>query len=471
MHTSYVGLFAGLGFSIVLVYMLIVVNFQSWLDPFIIITALPAALCGIILFLFFTRTTLSVPALTGSIMCVGVATANSILVISFARERLSHHGDPALAAVESGFTRFRPVLMTALAMIIGMVPMALGLGDGGEENAPLGRAVIGGLMCATRRHSIFRSGSLQSAASKKAFGPTRGARRQMIINTEPTSTPSRTGRSLRHGLTVVLAAAVLFELGLANLLRHPDARGGCDQVAADYRAVGDPGGGCHPSTERRSHSGSGLAGSTQAFVDSPIYARTSGYLKRWYFDIGARVKQGDLLAEIETPEIDQQLRQARADLDTAKANQDLAQTTADRWQFLLTSGSVSKQETDQAVSNLRAQKAAVEANSANVHRLEDLQSFEKVYAPFDGVITARSTDIGALINAGAGTPAQELFHMASIAKLRLFVAVPEVYSRAAQNGAKASLTLDEFPGETFTGTLVCGTFSWRAARRDFRSRR
>jgi multidrug efflux pump subunit AcrB len=149
MHTSYLGLYAGLVFSIVLVYMLIVVNFQSWLDPFIIITALPAALCGVILFLFFTRTTLSVPALTGSIMCVGVATANSILVISFAKERLSHHGDPALAAVESGFTRFRPVLMTALAMIIGMVPMALGLGDGGEENAPLGRAVIGGLMCAT----------------------------------------------------------------------------------------------------------------------------------------------------------------------------------------------------------------------------------------------------------------------------------------------------------------------------------
>jgi RND family efflux transporter MFP subunit len=197
-----------------------------------------------------------------------------------------------------------------------------------------------------------------------------------------------------------------------------------------------------------------LPGSTQAFVDSPIYARTSGYLKQWYFDIGAHVKQGDLLAEIETPEVDQQLRQASANLDTAKANQDLAQTTADRWQFLLKSGSVSKQETDQAVSNLRAQKAAVEASSANVHRLEDLQSFEKVYAPFDGVITVRSTDIGALINAGAGTPAQELFRMASLTKLRLFVAVPEVYSRAARNGAKASLTLDEFPGETFTGTLV-----------------
>ena len=155
MRTSYLGLLAGLAFSVVLVYLLVVVNFQSWLDPFIIVTALPAALAGIVLFLFLTRTTLSVPALTGSIMCVGVATANSILVVSFAKERLTHHGDPLLAAIESGFTRFRPVLMTALAMIIGMVPMALGLGDGGEENAPLGRAVIGGLLCATVATLLF----------------------------------------------------------------------------------------------------------------------------------------------------------------------------------------------------------------------------------------------------------------------------------------------------------------------------
>ena len=149
MRTSYIGLGAGLCFAIVLVYMLIVVNFQSWLDPFIIITALPAALAGIVLFLFLTHTTLSVPALMGAIMCMGVATANSILVISFAKERLLHHGDPLMAAVEAGATRFRPVLMTALAMIIGMIPMAMGLGDGGEQNAPLGRAVIGGLLCAT----------------------------------------------------------------------------------------------------------------------------------------------------------------------------------------------------------------------------------------------------------------------------------------------------------------------------------
>jgi multidrug efflux pump subunit AcrB len=155
MQTSYFGLLAGLAFSIVLVYLLIVVNFQSWLDPFIIITALPAALAGIVLFLFATRTTLSVPALMGAIMCMGVATANSILVVSFAKERLLHHGNPILAAIEAGATRFRPVAMTALAMIIGMVPMALGAGDGGEQNAPLGRAVIGGLMFATVATLVF----------------------------------------------------------------------------------------------------------------------------------------------------------------------------------------------------------------------------------------------------------------------------------------------------------------------------
>ena len=155
MRSSYLGLLTGLGFAIVLVYLLIVVTFQSWLDPFIIITALPAALAGIVVFLFLTHTTLSVPALMGAIMCMGVATANSILVVTFAKERRLHHGNAVQAAIEAGYTRFRPVVMTALAMIIGMIPMALGLGDGGEENAPLGRAVIGGLFCATIATLVF----------------------------------------------------------------------------------------------------------------------------------------------------------------------------------------------------------------------------------------------------------------------------------------------------------------------------
>jgi RND family efflux transporter MFP subunit len=197
-----------------------------------------------------------------------------------------------------------------------------------------------------------------------------------------------------------------------------------------------------------------LPGNTQAFSDAPIYARTNGYLKHWYFDIGAHVQKGQLLAEIETPEVDQQLLQARSDLDTAQANLKIAKITATRWQDLVSNGSVSQQETDQAVSNLSAVKAASESSAANVRRLEQLQSFEKIYAPFNGIITARNTDIGALIDAGASAQPKELFHMAAIRTLRVYVSVPEVYSRAARPGASATLTLDEFPGQTFHGTLV-----------------
>jgi RND family efflux transporter MFP subunit len=208
-----------------------------------------------------------------------------------------------------------------------------------------------------------------------------------------------------------------------------------------------------------------LPGNTQAFNDTPIYARTSGYLKHWYVDIGAHVKQGQLLADIDTPEVDQQLEQARADLKNAQANEQLAQITAARWQNLLKTNSVSKQETDQAVSDLNARQASVDSMAANVHRLEQLQSFEKVYAPFAGVITARNTDIGALINAGAGGVPQELFHMAAVNKLRVYVPVPEVDSLAAQTGAKATLTLDEFPGETFEGMIVRDSDSIDSATR------
>ena len=197
-----------------------------------------------------------------------------------------------------------------------------------------------------------------------------------------------------------------------------------------------------------------LPGTTQAFTDAPIFARTNGYVKGWYFDIGAHVKQGQLLAEIETPEVDQQLEQARADLETAQANLRQAQITADRWRALLETDSVSKQETDQAVSALSATKATVDSNAANVRRLEQLQGFEKIYAPFEGVITARNVDIGVLINAGSNTSGRELFHMTAIHTLRVFVAVPEVYSRAARPGSLATLTLDEFPGRLFRGTLV-----------------
>ena len=197
-----------------------------------------------------------------------------------------------------------------------------------------------------------------------------------------------------------------------------------------------------------------LPGTTEAFTEAPIYARTSGYLQRWFFDIGAHVRRGQLLAEIETPELDQQLQQAEHDFRTAQANLQLAQVTADRWVSLLKKDVVSKQETDQAISDFNAKRATVDSAEANVRRLQKLQEFERVYAPFDGVITARNTDIGALIQNGDNTGPKELFHLAAIDKLRVYISVPEVYETAVKSGEPVTLTLDAFPGETFDGTVV-----------------
>ena len=271
---------------------------------------------------------------------------------------------------------------------------------------------------------------------------------------QPSPDGSRSRPSARRRPAILVAAALLIVLGLmiysgmhsravaeSRLMRRTQ------EAAVPTVAVVFPREGA-PTQEIV------LPGNTQAFSDAPIYARTNGYLKHWYFDIGAHVQKGQLLAEIETPEVDQQLLQARAELDTAQANLNIAKITATRWQDLVSNGSVSQQETDQAVSNLSALKAAAESSAANVRRLEQLQSFEKIYAPFNGIITARNTDIGALIDAGANTQPRELFHIAAIHTLRLYVAVPEVYSRAARSGAPATLTLDEFPDQTFHGTLV-----------------
>jgi len=225
-----------------------------------------------------------------------------------------------------------------------------------------------------------------------------------------------------------------------------------------------------------------LPGNIQAFTDSPIYARASGYLRRWYFDIGARVKAGQLLAEIEAPELDQQVRQARANLQQShdaleqatanfqqgKANEDLARVTAQRWKNLVAKGVVSRQENDQYQAQYQAQVAGqqslekaiaaarsnVSSSEANLGRLEEMQGFKLVKAPFDGIITARNTDVGALVNAGNMGPSQELFHMAATTTLRVFVNVPQVYSRTAVPGITAELTLTEFPGRVFKGRLA-----------------
>jgi RND family efflux transporter MFP subunit len=200
-----------------------------------------------------------------------------------------------------------------------------------------------------------------------------------------------------------------------------------------------------------------LPGNTQAFDDTPIYARTSGYLKQWFVDIGQHVSKGELMATIETPELDEQLQVAQADLKSSQADLNLANTTSDRYQNLLKLNSVSQQETDVAVSGAAARLAAVEAAEANVRRLSQLQSFEKVYAPYSGIVTQRNTDIGDLINAGSATAnntAKELFHIASVNELRVFVAVPEVYAPDIHNGDTATLTLDEYPGQLFTGIVT-----------------
>jgi len=200
-----------------------------------------------------------------------------------------------------------------------------------------------------------------------------------------------------------------------------------------------------------------LPGNTQAWEETPIYARTSGYLKHWFVDIGAHVTEGQLMATIETPELDEQLMVAKANLQAAQADLNLADTTSQRYQNLLKQDSVSQQETDVAVSGAAAKKAAVEAAQANVRRLQQLQSFEQVYAPYSGIVTVRNTDVGDLIDAGSpnsSSSAKELFRVASVNTLRVFVAVPEVYVPDVHNGDTATLTLDEYPGQEFVGTIA-----------------
>jgi RND family efflux transporter MFP subunit len=197
-----------------------------------------------------------------------------------------------------------------------------------------------------------------------------------------------------------------------------------------------------------------LPGTLQAYVESPIYARTNGYLRKWYHDIGTRVNKGEVLADIDTPEVDQQLLQARADLVTAQANLNLSQITATRYTELLKTDGVSKQEVDNATGDLAAKRAIVQSSEANVRRLEEMKSFQRIYAPFSGVITQRSVDIGTLINAGNGGTAQQLFYLAQTDPIRVFVNVPEAYAASIRHGLGAYLELTQFPGEKFQGQVV-----------------
>jgi RND family efflux transporter MFP subunit len=209
----------------------------------------------------------------------------------------------------------------------------------------------------------------------------------------------------------------------------------------------------HPTSEGPSED-LVLPGTLQAYVESPIYARTNGYLVKWYHDIGSRVNKGDLLADIETPEVDQQLMQARADLVTAQANENLSQITEARYSELLKTDGVSKQEVDNATGDLAAKRAIVQSAAANVRRLEELKSFQKVYAPFAGVVTQRNVDIGTLINAGNGGTSQQLFYLAQTDPIRLYVNVPEAYAPSIHKGLGAYIELAQYPGQKFQGQVV-----------------
>jgi RND family efflux transporter MFP subunit len=277
-------------------------------------------------------------------------------------------------------------------------------------------------------------------------------RKQTVGQTLPSNDAGRKQHPFRRWLVLVIAVVVVAALLVSGIVSRVRARttlkAETAQVALTAVSVVSP----KPTAPAEEII---LPGNVQPFITSPVYSRTNGYLKKWYFDIGAHVKKGQLLAVIETPEVDQQLQQARSNLSTAQANLELATITKTRYQGLLKTHAVSQQDADNAVGTYNANKAIVQADQAAVDQYAAMVSFEKLYAPFDGVITARNTDIGDLINSGSSTGVKtDLFHIAQPGTLRVYVNVPEEYSRGIKVGMTADLALAEFPGRTFQGNLV-----------------
>jgi RND family efflux transporter MFP subunit len=263
-------------------------------------------------------------------------------------------------------------------------------------------------------------------------------------------TPPQPHKSRLFGL-LFIAVIILVVLGAFTLFQR---RSQYQALAKETETLAVPTVAViHPTTEA-SEEGLVLPGSMQAYVESPIYARTNGYLKKWYRDIGSRVRKGELLADIDTPEVDQQLLQARADLETSQANANLSHITATRFGDLIKTDSVSKQEVDNAAGDLAAKQAGVASSQANVHRLSELESFKHIYAPFSGVITRRNVDLGTLINAGNGGATQQLFALAQTDPIRVYVNVPESAAPSIHAGLPARLDLTQFPGRKFLGKVV-----------------
>jgi RND family efflux transporter MFP subunit len=267
---------------------------------------------------------------------------------------------------------------------------------------------------------------------------------------EPSSQPKRTGPPIPVGRYALILGIVALVLALWGVIDRVRAR---NALAREATAATAPSVITAKPTPAPGSEELVLPGSVQAFIEAPIYARTTGYLRRWVTDIGAHVKQGELLAEIDAPEVDQQLHQAQADLATAQANSQLALTTNERWQSLLATHSVSQQDADAKAGDLAAKEAATKSANANLERIKDLESFTRVLAPFDGVITQRNTDVGALINPGASSGAA-LFREADTHKLRVYVLVPEPYAASTRAGTSAELHFTEHPGQSFPASIV-----------------
>jgi RND family efflux transporter MFP subunit len=277
-------------------------------------------------------------------------------------------------------------------------------------------------------------------------------KKEIGVQALPSDDAGRKPHAFRRWLVLIIAVAVVAALLISGIVSRVRARttlkAETAQVALTAVSVISPKQ-TAPAEEII------LPGNVQPYINSPVYARTNGYLKKWYFDIGAHVKKGQLLAVIETPEVDQQLQQARSNLSTAQANLELATITKNRYQGLLKTHAVAQQDADNAVGTYNANKAIVQADQAAVDQYATLVSFERIYAPFDGVLTARNTDIGDLINSGSSTGAKtDLFHIAQPGTLRVYVNVPEEYSRGIKVGMTADLALAEFPGRTFQGNLA-----------------
>ncbi len=476
MRESFGALAWGLIFAVVLVYLLLVVNFHSWLDPAIILMALPGALSGLVWMLFATGTTLSVPALMGAIMSIGVATANSVLLVTFANDQRRRGFDATQAALSAGMTRAAPGGDDGAGHDGGHVPHVPGPGRGRRTERAAGprrhRRPAGG----DPHHPLHRAGDLQPAAARD----TRPAGRRTPgdrMSPEETSTADADRAAVAQTLTappprtrtlvvlVVLAVGVLvvaFTAGALPRLRRAEA------LSAELAAARAP-----PSVQVvRPQAGAAtraltLPGTVQAWRETALHARTNGYLRRWWVDIGDRVKEGQLLAEIETPELDQELAQARATLAQqdaaraqARASLELAQANAERYLKLAPSGVASQQEVEErtasrrvAQANLEAADAAGEAVKANLARLTETKLFARVLAPFTGVITTRTTEVGSLVTAGTSGGAP-LFHVAQVDPVRVFISVPQGFATQLTWGAQVPVKVREFGDRVFPGTVV-----------------